>query len=1565
MKRFLKYLGRIIGAIFILLLLIVFLLYLPPVQHFVAQKVIHYVSARSGLVIQVEKFRLGFPLNVKLENVYAGRSATDTLLFAQSLRLDIGLRKIFLKEISVDDLDFRQLQLGLKNDTTGMQLQVGVGELNLKAKSVNLSGKKVVVDFINMASGEVHLTPGKPVLEDTTVSNPVDWSFEIGRIHLKKIAYRMEKDSLPFLGAGLGEGLVTGGNVILGKQTVGIDSVFLDGGWCHLLTGGTTGAEEQDSAVADTVSLPWTIQAKAVRLQNSAFQLENAKKPATKIILAGIAIQLDSVYNRGSAIKAAIRDLQAIQRDGIDLVAMRANVDLDTTVTALHGMYLQTSHSWLRMEAQADTSVQHLMEKVPLTVNLNGSIGLLDIAPFYGHIPVPVRQKAVRVNASFAVSGKRFQLGQLILNMPGHFRLTGSGRATAYQNIPRLQGQLDIRGELEDITFMQNYLRGAGVCIPRNLSFTAAVKAERGNFIVSAGLECEQGVMNLSGDYQMESEQYQGDLELNRFPLERFLPQDSLGKISGNLHLEGKGFSWQKAKAEMVAEIRDFTFRRHNYTDIELQLSLNKTRLRGTLTSKDPEVPLEFIFRGDSVAQAYRMEMMGSIKEVDLQALHFVTEPFKVATGLQVQAEIAPESIYSFNLLLDSLQVTDRQRNYLLGHLKLDMQSDARRINLNLVSGDLNLKFRADTALMDFVTQVGKVGQILQKQVTERNVNMNLVKEELPPFSLQITGGRENVIAGFLKFRNIGYRKIYFDAVARKRQGLRVGFEAEAPYYGKIRLDSLHFGAWQTGKSLAYNFNAGSSAENWKGLFNINLAGRIQADQLRVELQQKNNKGQIGFDLGMNLTMQDSAFSVSFFPVNPILGYSRWIVNADNRITVTKDLKINADLRMAYQNKLVSIRSLGTKEDMKDRLQIEIQGIDLGRLTKMVPFMPDLAGEMNTDLLLYSRDNAMGVDGNIQLRNLFYEQQRIGTLGLGMQYAGKNRFTEHAVNFELKIDSIRRAVVQGTFFTSESRRDLQVDVDIPSFPLYVINAFMPPDIMKLGGELHGKMQLRGTVDKPLLNGELAFREGKANLLMLGTTFSMDTKPLVVEDGKVIFRQYRFIAPNNSDMILNGDIKLVPFDLVGMDLSVKANNFEVVNVKKNSASLIYGKAYTDINTRIAGTFSDLNVSGNVNLLNRTAIVYTLRNAGPQLVDHSEDLVRFVSFRDTTLNEADDLTNRVKAGSFSLRLLIEIGNQVSATVALSEDGNNNVSIQGGGNLVLVMNPESGMTLTGKYIISGGTVVYNVPIAGKKEFNIQSGSYVEWSGNLANPILNISASESVKATVEDGERNRLVTFESIIRIQNTLNQPDITFDLSAPNDMVIQNQLATFSKEERTRQALNLMIYNTYTAPGAAKSGGGSNVANNALYSFVENELNKYTRKVGLTVGMDSYNTDENNVRTDVTYQFSKQFFNDRVRIKIGGRISTDNNDNPGNSGNLQDNLVDDISIEYVLTRRRNLFLKVFRHSNYESVLDGEVTQTGVGIVWRKDFRKFKELFKNKNREERRKLKREAKMEQPGKE
>lgn len=146
--------------------------------------------------------------------------------------------------------------------------------------------------------------------------------------------------------------------------------------------------------------------------------------------------------------------------------------------------------------------------------------------------------------------------------------------------------------------------------------------------------------------------------------------------------------------------------------------------------------------------------------------------------------------------------------------------------------------------------------------------------------------------------------------------------------------------------------------------------------------------------------------------------------------------------------------------------------------------------------------------------------------------------------------------------------------------------------------------------------------------------------------------------------------------------------------------------------------------------------------------------------------------------------------------------------------------------------------------------------------------------------------------------------------------------------------------------------SNASNNALNGLIEKELNQWSRRylkgMDLSFGINTYNqTTESGEtqKTDYSYQFSKRLFNNKVRVKVGGRISTDNDPAEGGGG-LEENLIDDISVEYLFGKNPNFFLKIFRHTGYESVLEGEVTQTGIGVVLRKKFQKFLDLFRKKS-------------------
>ena len=56
-----------------------------------------------------------------------------------------------------------------------------------------------------------------------------------------------------------------------------------------------------------------------------------------------------------------------------------------------------------------------------------------------------------------------------------------------------------------------------------------------------------------------------------------------------------------------------------------------------------------------------------------------------------------------------------------------------------------------------------------------------------------------------------------------------------------------------------------------------------------------------------------------------------------------------------------------------------------------------------------------------------------------------------------------------------------------------------------------------------------------------------------------------------------------------------------------------------------------------------------------------------------------------------------------------------------------------------------------------------------------------------------------------------------------------------------------------------------------------------------------------------------------------------------------MINDISFEYMINRSGSMYVKLFRKVGYESVLEGEVTQTGVGFVYKRKLKSLRDIFK----------------------
>ena len=79
-------------------------------------------------------------------------------------------------------------------------------------------------------------------------------------------------------------------------------------------------------------------------------------------------------------------------------------------------------------------------------------------------------------------------------------------------------------------------------------------------------------------------------------------------------------------------------------------------------------------------------------------------------------------------------------------------------------------------------------------------------------------------------------------------------------------------------------------------------------------------------------------------------------------------------------------------------------------------------------------------------------------------------------------------------------------------------------------------------------------------------------------------------------------------------------------------------------------------------------------------------------------------------------------------------------------------------------------------------------------------------------------------------------------------------------------------------------------------------------------------------------------------MGGNYSTDANMDE----NFSQNLINDISFEYMLNRSGSMYVRLFRHVGYESILEGEVIQTGVGFVYRRKLASLRDMFRFRRRQ-----------------
>ena len=1554
LKKIVKYTLRTLLVVLLLVLLIPALFYIPAVQDFIRGKAVGYASEALGMELSVGRIRLAFPLRLTVEETLLVDRA-DTLVDCGKLSVDVALWPLIRKEVVVRSFELDRVAAHYRDSTGGLDMRIAAGQLALEEARADLRAQTAGIARIALSDGDIFLDLAESApAEKADSTAPSAWSFDIRQISIGNTAFGMRTaPAATELSVRLADGEIEACRVGLGSQQVDVKSVLLDRGAYSYLTAPADPEQEPAAEPASpddaTPSLPWTVRVGSVALTDNRAEYGTlGHRPAAGfdpafIALSALDLTIDSVYNRGADIALQIRRLAFTERSGLAVRDASGRFEMDSTGIALSGFELETRYSQLRAELSAGPGILHTEPATPLSADLSATVNTQEIAALYPTaIPPALNDRTVRMKLTAA--GTLADIGRIGLDVssPGHLDFTADGRAQNLLDPELLNASARFEGDFRDMNFLMELLPDSAlrrrVAIPDQIGLHGSAATDRGALSVASTLAVDAGRIILNGRLDPRKESYDAELRCDSFPVNRFLPADSLGMLALSLTARGAGFDpfQTQTRTSLRAQIDHAEYRGYDFGGIGLEADLEEQHISGALSDRNEALRLSLLLSGMLTEEQQQVRIAGKVANFDLAQMGFTPERIGGSFLLDASASATRRGSYAARIGLDSIEIRNGYRTDRIRPTSVAFASDTASTRAEISSGDLSLRFSSRSPLDSLIAALTRSADTLARQIRLQSVDIEQLQPVLPDFDLQATAGRNNILNNLLRSRKASFDALEIRGGSHDSQPVSLRMRVEGLASGGIVLDTVKLGIAQEARQLAYYLRVANTPGNLDHVAQAAVYGSLAGNTGQLNLWQKDRSGREGFRFGFDVAWTDSLIRASVTPRNPLFGFEPWEVNPGNYLVYRFDKRVEADLDMTHGTQRFALRSV-TAPGSPDGIRLDIAGLNIGSMLELLPSAPPVDGVLGADVTLNLAPDSLCLRGDVSVAELSYAKQRFGNIDFGLFY-GQGR--GHRADARLTLDGTE-VLAAGGDYRADRESPLDLTVTVPGLPLQPVNIFLPADMLRLSGDLQAKVHAQGTPDRLNLNGGVRFAGTEVRVPMIGTSFRLSSDTIRIADSRVRFDSYAVTAPNKNPLTIRGSVDLSDFARMKADLALRASDFQFVNVARKEKAPVYGKAYLDLDATARGPLDELVVRGSLALLGGTDISYVMQDSPMDVKERPQNVVTFVSFRDLDAQEPPEAAPAVKIGGMDMLMNVDINSDVKAGVDLSANGENRIDLQGGGNLTYTMNPLGDVSLSGKYVLSGGTVRYNPPVISQKIFRITPDGYVEWVGNIADPAFNITAVETVRANVSSDDQDaRPVNFNISINIRNTLNDLEVSFDLSAPEDLTLQNELNSLTAEQRATQAMNLLIYNTYTGPGST----GKASSENPLNSFIQKELNQWAQNnlkgVDLSFGINSYGEDDpNGQRTDYSYRLSKNLFSNRVRAVIGGKISTDADP----SQNLKENLIDDISLEYMLTKRDNMYLRLFRHTGYESILEGEITETGVGFVIRKKLLRLGDLFR----------------------
>lgn len=1572
----------------VLFLILALLVYLPPVQNFIVQRVCTHFSETTGVQFSVDNVRLAFPLDLNVNGVKAVQKG-DTLLNARTVRLNLEMLPLFHGQANVSGIELDVSRIDTKNYISNTRIKGVVGHLTAETKGVNWQKQDVHVQLAQLRNSDITVALADSALDDTTTTKS-HWRIRVDEACLENVKARVAlAGALPttppkkahhtiWVAAQLKKAVLTDGDFDTGKAYYAFRSLNIKKGNVAYTPNGADGTWTPKNPIPaipadrqlnhkDSVRIAYTYSDNVAELErwnpfpaettargkqwkfrtasSNSTTLQKNTKPfdPTNVVVTGLNAQIDTLsYNRAGVLRLGVRHIALQEQCGFAVKELSGAVYLDSTHIVLPALNLKTPYSSLRATINLPFSAFNKGSRTSVSLNLVATLGAPDVKNLArGYLPARYLRlypnRTLSLNGRFSGNLAHLVFQNTSINLPGILTFKGNGRLDDITgSTPSARMNFSLRTGATLPSLFKTVLPDVAktVSIPAAVGMKGNLSFHGSDYQLNANLATGRGNAKVKARINLQTEAFDVRVDARQLALQQFLPNMGLSAFSGTLSARSRSFDVLSPRAGLTMDARVRSF---NYANYDLSGLSITVRQQGSTSNAQFSINNALLTGKGTLQATLGRDIFGRLssnfEKIDFRRLGLTADTLQ--GGGQIDLTFRTNrafTAYSASGRFTDLLAMTPNRGFTPGDIDFSLGTGNDSTHVFATSGDMVLRLGTRGNVDRLVPRLTRFFNLFEKQLAHRQLNQEVLKSELPVMDFHFEAARTNFVSDYLRIKGYQFRTAYIDLHAHPLSGLSGLIRADSITTGKLLLDSVNLAISQDTSGVVIDGSVRNYTRRNPNKFNAQLHGYVLSQGAGIQAKFFDADGDKGFDVGLRADVLQDGINIVLYPEQPVLAYRNFSINKDNYIFFGNNKQIRADVNLTADDG-TGLKIYSTATDSVNDITLSVNNVNLGELSNVLPFLPKMQGMLSGDIHFFDDHKSISAMGSLQANSFAFDGTRLGQIGADVTYLPKSN-GEHYASAFISSGGIEVLEAEGTY--ADKSGEFNVKGNLHDFPMPMLNAFLEGTDVALRGKAGGDFTLQGTAKNPILNGSLDVDSGHVYSDVYGFDFRMEEKPVAINNSKVHFENYNLYSTGKNPLVLNGDIDMSNTSKVYLDFNVKAKDFELINAQRKRNSLVFGKIYADCQGTLKGTVDNLSIRGQLNILDNTNMTYILKDSPISVDNRLEDLVKFTNF---TEPEEETESEEQASSSYDLALGINVSEGAHFNCLLSEDGQNYANIEGGGNLTFRITHQGDMRLTGRLTASSGEMKYELPVIPLRTFKLVEGSTIDFTGDPTNPRLNVTALERMKVLVTENEQQRNVAFDVGVSITNTLDKMGLEFTIAAPEDLSVQNQLAAMSKEQRNKAAVAMMATGMYLTDSSSMKSGFK--ANNALNAFLQNEIQNIAgnalKSVDLSVGVETGTSLAGTQTTDYSFQFAKRFWDDRIRVIIGGRVSAGKN-----ADNRAESIINNVSVEYRMNQGATRYLRVFYDRDQQDPLEGQLTKAGLGYSVRKKTDKFGDLF-----------------------